>query len=56
MNTRVISAAPQALADEKLVDNIEALLDLDAAGALVPHGIGGLARTLFERVVERLKA
>jgi hypothetical protein len=28
--------------------SIQALLDLDAAKALVPHGIGGHARTLLE--------
>jgi len=31
-----------------LVSNIEALLALDAAGALVPHGIGGHARSLLK--------
>jgi hypothetical protein len=31
-----------------------ALLELDAAGALVPHGIGGLARTLLGASAVRL--
>lgn len=30
-----------------ILDQISALLDLDADGALVPHGIGGHARTLL---------
>ncbi len=33
---------------DALVFNIQALLDLDAKNALAPHGIGGLARQLFE--------
>lgn len=34
----------------------EALLDLDARGALVPHGIGGHARTLLEEARRHLSA
>ncbi|QWK79144.1 hypothetical protein [Ochrobactrum sp. BTU1] len=37
-----------------LISLIDALLDLDAKGALVPHGIGGHARTLFQRCKEEL--
>ena len=37
-----------------LISLIDALLDLDAKGALAPHGIGGHARTLFERCKEEL--
>ena len=33
------------------VKQIEALLDLDARGALTPHGIGGLAASLFRQVI-----
>lgn len=40
--------------DSKLVDSIRSLLALDAAGALVPHGIGGLARELLESSAIRL--
>lgn len=38
-----------------LVRSIDALLDLDAAGALVPHGVGGHARTLLSASAARLK-
>lgn len=34
---------------------IEALLDLDSRGALVPHGIGGLARELFVKALAALE-
>jgi hypothetical protein len=33
----------------------EALLELDARGALVPHGIGGLARELLEAALVHTK-
>lgn len=39
-----------------LVSSIEALLSLDAAGALVPHGIGGHARDLLSAAAVRLSA
>lgn len=38
----------------KLVDSIKSLLALDSKGALVPNGIGGMARQLLESAVERL--
>lgn len=38
----------------KLVDSIKSLLALDSKGALVPHGVCGLARQLLESSVERL--
>lgn len=38
----------------QLIESIQALLDLDAAGALVPHGVCGLARQLLEAATERL--
>lgn len=38
----------------KLVDSIKSLLALDSQGALVPHGVGGMARQLLESAVERL--
>lgn len=37
-----------------LASNIRALLDLDAKGALVPHGVGGLARTFLSAAASRL--
>jgi hypothetical protein len=37
-----------------LIRCIEALLNLDAKGALAPHGIGGHARTLLEAAAVRL--
>src|SRR4051812_32002659 len=39
-----------------LLDSIDALLALDAKGALVPHGIGGHARTLLQSAYVRLRA
>lgn len=39
-----------------LVDSIKSLLALDSQGALVPHGVGGMARQLLESAVERLAA
>ena len=39
-----------------LVACITALLSLDAAGALIPHGIGGHARTLLEAAAKELQA
>lgn len=51
--------APDPLPDvsvKKLCGSIEALLSLDAAGALVPHGIGGHARTLLKSAAARLCA
>lgn len=38
----------------KLVDSIKSLLALDSKGALVPHGVCGLARQLLESAAERL--
>lgn len=40
--------------DAALVASIRALLDLDAAGVLVPHGIGGHARGLLASAAARL--
>ena len=39
-----------------LISSIEALLSLDAEGALVPHGIGGHARDLLSSAAVRLSA
>ena len=39
-----------------LIENIDSLLRLDAAGALVPHGVGGLARQLRAAAASRLAA
>ena len=41
--------------DRKLLGSIDALLKLDADGALVPHGIGGHARTLLNAAAARLQ-
>lgn len=40
----------------QLVRSIEALLELDAEGALVPHGVGGHARALLSAAAIRLAA
>lgn len=42
--------------DAHLVSCIKALLDLDKSGSLVPHGIGGHARTMLEAAASRLEA
>lgn len=39
-----------------LVTCIRALLAVDAAGSMRPHGVGGLARTLLTAAAERLTA
>ena len=39
-----------------LIENIDSLLRLDAAGALFPHGVGGLARQLLSSAAMRLAA
>ncbi|WP_212645694.1 hypothetical protein [Delftia sp. PE138] len=55
-------AAPPVPVDEfrgdtpSLVRNIVALLQLDADGALVPHGVGGHARGLLSAAAARLAA
>lgn len=42
--------------DAALIDSINALLSLDADGAVVPHGIGGHARGLLSAAAARLAA
>ena len=41
--------------DEHLLACIEALLDFDAAGAIVPHGLGGHGRSLLSAAAKRLQ-
>lgn len=41
--------------DEHLLQSTEALLELDAKCALVPHGIGGHARSLLGALASRLE-
>lgn len=40
--------------NQHLISCIEALISLDAKGALVPHGVGAHARTLLAAAVQRL--
>lgn len=42
--------------DAHLISSIKALLSLDAAGALVPHGVGGHGRKLLESAAVRLES
>lgn len=42
--------------DEELIQSAKALLELDASGTLVPHGIGGHARAIILAFIERLPA
>lgn len=54
---RLSSAEPQddfRGDNARLRDCIRALLDLDADGALVPHGVGGHARALLSAAYCRL--
>ncbi len=44
------------MTNEELRRSAEALLDLDARGALVPHGIGGLARQIITDLLDALAA
>jgi hypothetical protein len=48
------TGSQQDEADTALCKHINALLALDAAGALVPHGIGGHARELLQQASTRL--
>lgn len=41
---------------DQWIASTEALLELDAENALVPHGIGGHARTLLEYALQSLRA
>lgn len=41
---------------DQLLGSAKALLELDAAGALVPHGIGGHARKIINALAARLEA
>jgi predicted esterase len=38
----------------RLIESINALLELDASGSLVPHGVGGHARQLLSAAAARL--
>lgn len=41
---------------DDLVEQAKALLELDAAGALVPRGVCGLARQIIEKFIARAEA
>ena len=45
--------AAEALTRDALIRNAQALLNLDADGALVPHGIGGHARTIIQAFIDQ---
>lgn len=49
--------APVSAGDlDALVANAQALLDIDASGAMVPHGIGGLARGVITDLLKGVAA
>src|SRR5690606_38641958 len=57
---RAIYAAPiaqteQQPSEESLVQNAKSLLALDERGALAPHGIGGLAREVIEKLIAHIE-
>ena len=41
---------------ERLAQQADALLEMDAKGALVPHGVGGLARSVISQQTAALRA
>lgn len=45
--------AAEGLAGDSLIRSAQALLNLDAAGALAPHGIGGHARTIIQAFINQ---
>lgn len=49
----LLSPSPDAAG---IVESIGALLDLDAKGALEPHGVGGLARELLTKAATALQS
>ncbi|HEY2661822.1 MAG TPA: hypothetical protein VGI79_19030 [Caulobacteraceae bacterium] len=53
-----VTTASPATVDSKpwLLDSIDALLAMDADGSLVPHGIGGHARTLLTEAAKEIIA
>jgi len=50
----IAQTAPQQ-SDDSLIANAKALLALDERGSLAPHGIGGLAREVIEKLVARVE-
>lgn len=50
----IAQTAPQP-SEESLVQNAKALLALDERGALAPHGIGGLAREVIEKLIAHIE-
>lgn len=52
--TRSVQTAPQPSPDA-LINGAKALLALDESGSLVPHGIGGLAREVIEKLIVRVE-
>ncbi len=50
----IAQTAPQP-SEESLVQNAKALLALDERGALAPHGIGGLAREVIEKLIAHVE-
>lgn len=48
---RLVEAATPRMTPDALIESAEALLELDEKNALVPHGIGGLARDIIQMFV-----
>lgn len=55
MNNVTEKVSDGFLDNQHLIDCMRALLDMDAAGALVPYGIDGHARALLEAAIRRLE-
>lgn len=54
LSAPIAQTAPQQ-SDDSLIANAKALLALDERGSLAPHGIGGLAREVIEKLVARVE-
>jgi len=53
--TRPLAQTEQQPCSDTLIKGAKALLALDEKGSLVPHGIGGLAREVIEKLIARVE-
>jgi len=51
----IAQTAPQGTTSDTLIKSAKALLALDEKGSLAPHGIGGLAREVIEKLIARVE-
>lgn len=55
LHAPIAQTAPQGTTSDTLIKSAKALLALDKKGALAPHGIGGLAREVIEKLIARVE-